>query len=103
MAGRDVSDVVVVDAPAKLTLSLRITGVRDDGYHFIDAEMVTLDWHDVVTIDPTSRGLTVDGPYAAGVPLDVIAVSRFSNDAARRALEDRGVQTVSCDLFDRDA
>ena len=28
-------------APAKLTLSLRITGVRDDGYHLIDAEMVT--------------------------------------------------------------
>ena len=28
-------------APAKLTLALRITGVRDDGYHLIDAEMVT--------------------------------------------------------------
>ncbi len=33
-------------APAKLTLSLRITGVRDDGYHLIDAEMVTLDFGD---------------------------------------------------------
>jgi 4-diphosphocytidyl-2-C-methyl-D-erythritol kinase len=66
----DASDVVVIDAPAKLTLSLRITGVRDDGYHFIDAEMATVDWHDVVSIDPTSRGITVDGPYAAGVPLD---------------------------------
>ena len=70
MAGSDVSEVVVVDAPAKLTLSLRITGVRDDGYHFIDAEMVTVDWHDVVSIDPASHGLTVDGPFAAGVPLD---------------------------------
>ena len=30
-------------APAKLTVSLRITGVRDDGYHLIDAEMETLD------------------------------------------------------------
>jgi 4-diphosphocytidyl-2-C-methyl-D-erythritol kinase len=70
MAGGDVSGVVVVDAPAKLTLSLRITGVRDDGYHFIDAEMVTVDWHDTLTIDPASRGLTVDGPCADGVPLD---------------------------------
>ena len=31
-----------LSAPAKLTLSLRITGVRDDGYHLIDAEMVSL-------------------------------------------------------------
>ena len=62
--------VVVVDAPAKLTLSLRITGVRADGYHLIDAEMVTLDWHDTVTIDPSSSGLTADGPYSKGMPLD---------------------------------
>ena len=61
---------VRLEAPAKLTLSLRITGVRDDGYHLIDAEMVTLDWHDVVTIDPASSGLSADGPYADGVPLD---------------------------------
>ena len=61
---------IVVRAPAKLTLSLRITGVRDDGYHLIDAEMVTLDWHDTLTIDPSSTGLTADGPYAKGMPLD---------------------------------
>ncbi|MDP9464843.1 MAG: 4-(cytidine 5'-diphospho)-2-C-methyl-D-erythritol kinase, partial [Actinomycetota bacterium] len=61
---------VVVKAPAKLTLGLRITAVRADGYHLIDAEMVTLDWHDTVTIDPSSTGLTADGPYAAGMPFD---------------------------------
>ena len=37
---------VTLVAPAKLTLSLRITGVRDDGYHLIDAEMVSLDLAD---------------------------------------------------------
>ena len=37
-------------APAKLTLSLRVTGVRDDGYHLIDAEMVTLDLHDTLRL-----------------------------------------------------
>ena len=40
-------------APAKLTLSLRITGVRDDGYHEIDAEMVTLDLCDRLEIAPS--------------------------------------------------
>jgi len=57
-------------APAKLTLGLRITGRRDDGYHLIDAEMVSLDLHDVLTIDPASEGLSVGGPFAAGVPVD---------------------------------
>ena len=61
---------VAVEAPAKLTLSLRITGVRDDGYHLIDAEMVSLDWSDTLTITPGGDGLTADGPYATGMPLD---------------------------------
>jgi 4-diphosphocytidyl-2C-methyl-D-erythritol kinase len=29
--------VIELSAPAKLTVSLRIVGVRDDGYHLIDA------------------------------------------------------------------
>ena len=69
MDGGHVS-AIVIEAPAKLTLSLRITGVRADGYHLIDAEMVTLDWHDTLTIDPASNGLTADGPHATGMPLD---------------------------------
>ncbi len=71
-------------APAKLTLSLRITGRRDDGYHLIDAEMVSLDLHDTVVIDPQRVGLTVGGPWATGVPVDA------SNLVARAlALVDR--------------
>lgn len=60
----------VFDAPAKLTLSLRITGVRDDGYHLIDAEMVTLALGDTVAITPGATGVSCDGPYAPGVPTD---------------------------------
>ncbi len=66
----DAADAVVVDAPAKLTLSLRITGVRADGYHEIDAVMVELDWGDTLTITPRGEGLTADGPTSAGMPLD---------------------------------
>ena len=61
---------VTVAAPAKLTLSLRITGVRADGLHVIDAEMVSLDWADTLRITPGESGLTADGPFAAGMPLD---------------------------------
>ncbi|MFN8022208.1 MAG: 4-(cytidine 5'-diphospho)-2-C-methyl-D-erythritol kinase [Acidimicrobiales bacterium] len=61
---------VTVEAPAKLTRTLRITGVRDDGYHLIDAEMVTLELADTLTIDPAGAGLSADGPFSAGMPLD---------------------------------
>ncbi|MEY3290177.1 MAG: 4-diphosphocytidyl-2-C-methyl-D-erythritol kinase [Actinomycetota bacterium] len=58
-------------APAKLTLSLRVTGVRADGFHLIDAEMVSLDIADELIItDATSTTIVVTGPYADGVPTD---------------------------------
>ncbi|HVL92898.1 MAG TPA: 4-(cytidine 5'-diphospho)-2-C-methyl-D-erythritol kinase, partial [Acidimicrobiales bacterium] len=44
-------------APAKLTLSLRVTGRRPDGYHLIDAEMVTLDLADELELRPGSNDL----------------------------------------------
>ena len=44
--------VDLVLAPAKLTLRLRITGVRLDGYHLIDAEMVSLDLADELVFGP---------------------------------------------------
>lgn len=60
----------VVRAPAKLTRSLRITGRRADGYHELDAEMVSLDLSDELLITPGADGITVAGPCAAGVPSD---------------------------------
>ncbi len=51
-------DVVV--APAKLTCSLRVTGVRADGYHLIDAEMVTVDLVDTLVFSP-GDGLVLHG------------------------------------------
>jgi|TARA_B100000959_G_C14926903_1_gene601892 4-diphosphocytidyl-2-C-methyl-D-erythritol kinase len=51
---------LVLVAPAKLTLSLRITDVRDDGLHVLDAEMVSLDLVDRLTIGAGS-GLEIYG------------------------------------------
>ena len=60
---------VFLTAPAKLTLDLRITEVLDNGYHLIDAEMVTVDLHDTLWLDPDGSGLTMVGA-GADVPLD---------------------------------
>ncbi len=51
-------------ALAKLTLTLRVTGVRGDGYHLLEAEMVTVDLADILTFGP-GDGLEVLG--AAGL------------------------------------
>lgn len=61
-------------APAKLTLGLRVTGVRDDGLHLIDAEMVTIDLGDTLEIDPDGHGLTVvrDGRSHPGDDDDLV-------------------------------
>jgi 4-diphosphocytidyl-2-C-methyl-D-erythritol kinase len=58
-------------APAKLTVSLQVTRVRADGYHELDAEMVTLDLADQLVLDPEGSGLRVDlapGLRAEGLP-----------------------------------
>lgn len=51
---------VVVSAPAKLTLTLRVTGIRGDGYHLIESEMVTLDLADRLEISD-GDSLVVEG------------------------------------------
>ena len=53
--------MVTVTAPAKLTVSLRMTGLRNDGYHLIDAEMVALDFGDQLEITP-GTGVEFGGP-----------------------------------------
>src|ERR1700712_2876385 len=61
--------VTTLIAPAKLTWSLRITGVRPDGLHLIDAEMVTLELHDVVRGSGGDGG-ELTGPERASGPED---------------------------------
>jgi 4-diphosphocytidyl-2-C-methyl-D-erythritol kinase len=70
--------VAVVRAPAKLTTRLRVVGVRPDGYHLLDAEMVTLSLADSLDITD-GDALAVTGPFAGGVPVD-------ESNLVRRAL-----------------
>lgn len=60
----------VEPAPAKLTLSLRITGVRDDGYHLLDAEIVTVDLADRLTFEDGDGLDVVDTGSGLAVPVD---------------------------------
>jgi 4-diphosphocytidyl-2-C-methyl-D-erythritol kinase len=78
------ADPVTIDAPAKLTVSLRITGVRDDGYHLIDAEMVSLDWGDTLTFSD-GDGLDVNETTRGGM-----AVPAGEDNLVRQALRVTG-------------
>lgn len=54
-------------APAKLNLTLHVTGRRADGYHMLDSLVVFLDIGDVVTLTPGPLALHLTGPFAAGL------------------------------------
>ena len=55
-------------APAKLNLTLRVTGRRTDGYHCLDSLVVFAGIGDRLTVRPASAlTLTVTGPFADGL------------------------------------
>jgi 4-diphosphocytidyl-2-C-methyl-D-erythritol kinase len=73
---------VKLHAPAKLTVSLRITGIRADGYHELDAEMVTLSLADELVVDEGGTGLTIEGDEWTRAD----ALGRTSDNLVGRAL-----------------
>lgn len=86
-------------APAKLTWSLRITGVRDDGHHLLDAEMVTVDLADTIRLEE-GDGLAVTGPFGHEVA-DVDAAENLVTRAlalagrTARAIVDKQIPTAA--------
>ena len=55
-------------APAKINLSLHITGRRCDGYHLLDSLVVFTDIGDHIWAEPSETySLTLVGPHAAGL------------------------------------
>lgn len=59
-----------LEAPAKLNVSLRVVGRRDDGYHLLDSELVLLHLADRLLLMPGGSGLRVEGALGEDVPLD---------------------------------
>ena len=77
----------IVSAHAKLTLTLRVTGVRADGYHLLDAEMITLDLADTLEF---SEGDGLEISYAEGLPAEDVPTG--GDNLVRRALVVAGRQ-----------
>lgn len=83
-------------APAKLTLSLRMTGVRPDGFHLIDAEMVSLDLADSLVFADGDALSIVTEPTASRA----LAVHADDDNLVCRALRHVG-RTASVTLIKR--
>jgi len=57
---------IAVNAPAKINLTLTITGRRDDGYHLMDSLVVFAQLADVITLEPADEDhLIIAGGQAA--------------------------------------
>ena len=73
---------VEILCPAKLTLSLNVKGRREDGYHLIDAEMVSIDLCDELLINDGAGIKVRSAGSGFDVPLDH---SNLVNQALRMA------------------
>lgn len=76
-------------APAKVNLTLHVTGRRPDGYHLLDSLVAFAGVGDRVTARPTdSLSLAIEGPFAAGLD---IGADNLVMRAAQALAPDRGV------------
>ncbi len=76
-------------APAKINLTLHVTGRRADGYHLLDSLVAFADLSDEIAVGHAEElTLTVDGPFKAGVPTDGTNLILRAAEALRTA---RGV------------
>ncbi len=80
-------------APAKVNLTLHVTGQRADGYHLLESLVVFVGIGDRITVsDADSLHLSVTGPREAGVPtgpenLVLKAASALGGTGARIVLD----------------
>jgi len=84
---------VRVFAPAKINLTLHVTGQRADGYHLLDSLVAFADVGDVVQIDPgQGPDLVTTGPEAEGLANEsdnnlITKVARLFEDGAGAAFQ----------------
>lgn len=79
-------------APAKINLTLHVTGLRADGYHLLDSLVVFADVGDFIWAEESDRfSLNIEGPEAAGLTTEkdnlVLRAARMMDPARRAALK----------------
>jgi 4-diphosphocytidyl-2-C-methyl-D-erythritol kinase len=88
-------------APAKVNLTLRVTGRRPDGYHQLDSLVVFAGVGDRLTVRPAAGlSLTVTGPFGGGLAGDgdnlvLRAACRLAEEAG---IEPQGALTLEKNL-----
>lgn len=71
MPNRFGSQPIEAFAPAKINLTLHVTGKRADGYHLLDSLVVFADLGDRLWLTPADEmSMEISGPFAEGVPAD---------------------------------
>lgn len=86
----DPAGEISVTAPAKINLSLNVTGRRADGYHLLDSLVVFAEVHDVIRASlANDLTLAIDGPFAHGLERDE---GNLVLKAARRLIEKTGTE-----------
>lgn len=79
---------VKVFAPAKINLTLHVTGQRADGYHLLDSLVVFVDVGDQIAAERADQPmLTVTGPFADGVPTDASNLALRAAELAGMPME----------------
>ena len=79
---------ILVKAPAKINLSLDITGCRDDGYHLVRMVMQSVDLCDTVEVAPSSGGISLSCSRP-DLPMDD---TNLAYRAARLYLDQAGIK-----------
>ena len=67
---------LTVHAPAKINLTLDVTGRRADGYHTLTSIFQTVSRYDTVTLTKTTAGVTLETPGGAPCPPEKNTVYR---------------------------
>ena len=88
----DATGLIDEFAPAKINLTLHVTGQRADGYHLLDSLVVFADVGDRVSVRRAERlSLQITGPQAAVLPVDednlVLRAARVMGARAAITLE----------------
>jgi 4-diphosphocytidyl-2-C-methyl-D-erythritol kinase len=83
---------IEVFAPAKINLTLHVTGRRPDGYHLLDSLVAFADVGDMIRAAPADElSLTISGPHGSGLAADetnlVLRAARLFGPGRGAALE----------------